>query len=503
MTIGDSRLSEAAAHQELILMDSRVAGVIEETFFDRFRRRDLAHFDVLEQFDRLMAETRVCGGKTVHLGKIISNEIIEFLESEPDVPSGLQLSTGLKVLPEIAPFLGPLLVSISSVVEGHGFGRAFAETNFSDKLERQARIFFSRFAHIMNMTKGLLSSQDNMSLDVVTFEEPSPFELDDFENPFDLDDADVLTETAAATVKYLVRLALAEGNFGDLERQLIFQVLESTGEAVSQSQFERLAQQASREPLEVILKPILHQPTLFTEKLLLSGMLLTGVDGQVVTIEKKLLLQSCHLLGISRERYSEIAKDAVHLIKARRAYLSGNPAKKQIEASKAGMPSNQRPASTPAHKTGQPNQTVHQADPETGEKEAHSPQPSPLKKREVTTDESPAIKEPGSKETPRPRRNPEPVKKPQWRCPACHMPQFREFDECPQCGIIVAKFNAMISRSQPTEEYIDVPTVDETGASAAESYNYPQAEPSPCCPSCDTKLRESAKFCHACGHRIQ
>jgi len=27
-----------------------------------------------------------------------------------------------------------------------------------------------------------------------------------------------------------------------------------------------------------------------------------------------------------------------------------------------------------------------------------------------------------------------------YRCPACKMPQFFEFDECPQCGIIVSKF---------------------------------------------------------------
>ncbi len=27
-----------------------------------------------------------------------------------------------------------------------------------------------------------------------------------------------------------------------------------------------------------------------------------------------------------------------------------------------------------------------------------------------------------------------------YRCPACGMPQFSEFDECPQCGVIVSKF---------------------------------------------------------------
>ena len=27
-----------------------------------------------------------------------------------------------------------------------------------------------------------------------------------------------------------------------------------------------------------------------------------------------------------------------------------------------------------------------------------------------------------------------------WKCPACAMPQDRDYDECPQCGVIVAKF---------------------------------------------------------------
>jgi hypothetical protein len=28
-----------------------------------------------------------------------------------------------------------------------------------------------------------------------------------------------------------------------------------------------------------------------------------------------------------------------------------------------------------------------------------------------------------------------------FRCPACKMPQFTEFDECPQCGVIVSKLS--------------------------------------------------------------
>jgi hypothetical protein len=36
-----------------------------------------------------------------------------------------------------------------------------------------------------------------------------------------------------------------------------------------------------------------------------------------------------------------------------------------------------------------------------------------------------------------------------YRCPACKMPQFSEFDECPQCGVIVSKLFAVSQTSDP------------------------------------------------------
>ncbi len=36
-----------------------------------------------------------------------------------------------------------------------------------------------------------------------------------------------------------------------------------------------------------------------------------------------------------------------------------------------------------------------------------------------------------------------------FKCPACGMPQFSEFDECPQCGIIVSKYQKL--KQKPSE----------------------------------------------------
>jgi RsiW-degrading membrane proteinase PrsW (M82 family)/uncharacterized Zn finger protein (UPF0148 family) len=36
-----------------------------------------------------------------------------------------------------------------------------------------------------------------------------------------------------------------------------------------------------------------------------------------------------------------------------------------------------------------------------------------------------------------------------WKCPACGKPQFREYDECPECGVIVAKFEQRLASAEP------------------------------------------------------
>ncbi len=101
--------------------------------------------------------------------------------------------------------------------------------------------------------------------------------------------------------------------------------------------------------METILKGITRESVLFSERLLLSGMLLAAVDGRVVTIEKKLLAQASQLLGISRERYSEIAKDAVHLIKIRNKNLSGNSTSPQEISAPTVSVTNEERQQIPQH----------------------------------------------------------------------------------------------------------------------------------------------------------
>ncbi len=88
------------------------------------------------------------------------------------------------------------------------------------------------------------------------------------------------------------------------------------------------------------------------------------------------------------------------------------------------------------------------------------------------------------------------------------MPQFQEFDECPQCGIIVAKFKEKRARqwedseqgimvevpSEPADEPIDTPIPHAYGLKDA---------PEVClCAACGVTLPATAKFCPSCGTRV-
>jgi hypothetical protein len=72
-----------------------------------------------------------------------------------------------------------------------------------------------------------------------------------------------------------------------------------------------------------------------------------------------------------------------------------------------------------------------------------------------------------------------------WRCPACHMPQHHPFDECPQCGIIISKYEKKLSG-------------EKAGEVAAEKHLL-----SPQCSACGHKLSSEAKFCSRCGCRVR
>ncbi len=95
-----------------------------------------------------------------------------------------------------------------------------------------------------------------------------------------------------------------------------------------------------------------------------------------------------------------------------------------------------------------------------------------------------------------------------WRCPACQMPQSHEFEECPQCGIIVAKYEQRHPKEVPppqSDQLVEIP-VDGPGEDTADSTAGPVSDeqpPAPRCPACSTVLFEGAKFCQSCGTSVR
>jgi hypothetical protein len=95
-----------------------------------------------------------------------------------------------------------------------------------------------------------------------------------------------------------------------------------------------------------------------------------------------------------------------------------------------------------------------------------------------------------------------------WWCPACNLPQFFQFDECPQCGIIVSKYRGGASRQvnalSLSDEIIEIPPA----AVPSNEEDARESVPESCdsgpgrCTACNHPLLQTAKFCPMCGTKV-
>ena len=172
---GQGRPSEAEAHLELLIRDSRVAGVISENFIDRFRRQDLAHSDILDRVADLLNETRICGDRIIHIGKILVEEILRFIERKPDISSGFQLEVATRALSDLAPPLGPLLAPLASEMEYQGYGGVFRGTDFVSEVNDEAALFFKQLSTTMTLCDDLLFAREKVNAAAPSVQEPNLF----------------------------------------------------------------------------------------------------------------------------------------------------------------------------------------------------------------------------------------------------------------------------------------------------------------------------------------
>ena len=112
---------------------------------------------------------------------------------------------------------------------------------------------------------------------------------------------------------------MKERDFEQTEKGFTKRTISELGEQMEESTFENLIREAAQESLKIILQKARNASFEFKEKLLFLGMLTAVADGSVAESEKRMLAESLKLLGITKERYNQIAKKAILAIRAKRA----------------------------------------------------------------------------------------------------------------------------------------------------------------------------------------
>lgn len=72
--------------------------------------------EVITRLKELWEKTKVVAGEVVSVGKIIVQQILEFIKSNPKLSIGMAVGAAVAVLISGIPILGPLLAPIAAVV---------------------------------------------------------------------------------------------------------------------------------------------------------------------------------------------------------------------------------------------------------------------------------------------------------------------------------------------------------------------------------------------------
>ncbi len=89
-----------------------------------------------------------------------------------------------------------------------------------------------------------------------------------------------------------------------------------------------------------------------------------------------------------------------------------------------------------------------------------------------------------------------------WKCPACGKPQPREFDECPDCGIIIAKYVKQQEEKREREIEGQLQQEKEKAEEKDKKAEETTTTQPSFCHKCGQKLMQESKFCSGCGSQI-
>ena len=108
-------LSRPAAKLDLALLDAEVKDVDRTNALTVFTNAGIPP-EVTFRLTGLWETTRIVGGKTVQIGKIIILQIIKFIRENPHLTIGIALGAAIGALTSLIPFIGPLLTPLVTVI---------------------------------------------------------------------------------------------------------------------------------------------------------------------------------------------------------------------------------------------------------------------------------------------------------------------------------------------------------------------------------------------------
>lgn len=316
--------SSGRNHLELMLLHAGAEHLKKDEFYGFCRNKALPQ-DLVAGLAGLFDFTHVCGFRLIGVGKIIARQIITFCNENPDEQGMDAVGAVIWAIDDGVPFVQDRLQSVKPVLDSQGRKKAAYESN-RPKLLKRAKEHVRPFVTVMRDNERFFPTLPDLDVgekDPAAFiDERGSYALgtleDGSDNPFDLDEARYIGESTRAVVKFLIKTACADSSFDPAEKRFLVKAVEKLGEKLDADQYRELAKEAIDESVEDILSGLEDQTTSFKEHLLFLGMLAAAADGSVDATEKRVLAESLGYLGITKQRYAAISRDALAVLKSGR-----------------------------------------------------------------------------------------------------------------------------------------------------------------------------------------
>ena len=108
--------------------------------------------EVITRLKELWEKTKIIAGEVVSVGKIIVQQILDFIKSNPKLSIGMAIGAAVAVLISGIPILGPLLAPIAAVVSiiyFGGVGALMEKGDYSGSLNAAAIELATKFFELL------------------------------------------------------------------------------------------------------------------------------------------------------------------------------------------------------------------------------------------------------------------------------------------------------------------------------------------------------------------